>query len=803
MIYRASLLFILMLRALNGAMAQFPSVTLSGMVNDKGNKTAIPYVNVVLKKESDSSFVTGAVTGEDGRFVLENMAPDNYLLQASYIGYITTYKAIYVGTLSQFVELGNIELTADEKQLGEVEIVARQEEVKGSMDKKTFTVADNISQSGGSVLQSMQTLPGVTVQDGKVQLRGNDKVVVLIDGKQTALTGFGNQSSLDNIPASAIEKIEVINNPSAKYDANGNAGIINIVFKKEKKEGLTGKAGLALGMGALWIKKQNLPGIRPQYRFTPKINPTLSLNYRKKNINAFFQGDFMYKQTLNKNEFVTRTYDNGEIIRQQTKRNRSTTVGTGKIGFDWNITENDIFTLSALFSGEKIIDNGDEPFFNETLSERKRLWQFLEDELKITTTASANYLHKFKQPGHTIGSSINYTFHREDEKYFFTNTLPTYVGQDAFKLLSTENVVDVGLDYIRPLKFGRIEAGLKYRWRYIPTDMQFYPGLNSPLDTNAGGWAVYNEHIPALYGNYVFENKKVELEVGMRVEYVKVNYSVDPNNHIYSSDGYQYVQPFPNFRFSYKINENHKLSVFFNRRVDRPNEFDIRVFPKYDDAEIIKVGNPALRPQYTYTFELGYKANWKTGYFFTAAFHRLGDGTLTRIRSIVPGSTIVYVIMQNAGRSYATGLEAILSQDITKYFSFNLNGTIYHNRFNAFTVNNKYPVEHTFSASTQQIISGNVKLNTLFHLPLQFEIQLAGIYYAPDLIPQGKIGQRFSLDLGISKKIQKGKGELFLNATDLLNTMIVKETLRGNGFDYIGYDYYETQVIRIGYSYKF
>jgi outer membrane receptor protein involved in Fe transport len=782
---------------------QHSLITLSGMVADKGNKTVLPYVNVVLKKESDSSFVTGAVTGEDGRFVLENVAPDNYLLQASYIGYVTTYKAIYVGTLSQFIELGNIELPADEKQLNEVEIVARQEEVKGSMDKKTFTVEDNIAQSGGSVLQSMQTLPGVTVQDGKVQLRGNDKVVVLIDGKQTALTGFGNQSSLDNIPASAIEKIEVINNPSAKYDANGNAGIINIVFKKEKKEGLTGKAGLALGIGALWIKKQNLPGIRPQYRFTPKINPTLSLNYRKKNINAFFQGDFMYKQTLNKNEFVTRTYDNGEIILQQTKRNRNTTVGTGKIGFDWNITENDIFTLSALFSGEKIIDNGDEPFFNETLSERKRLWQFLEDELKITTTASANYLHKFKQPGHTIGSSINYTFHREDEKYFFTNTLPTYVGQDAFKLLSNENVIDVSLDYIRPLKFGRIEAGLKYRWRYIPTDMQFYPGLNSPLDTNAGGWAVYNEHMPALYGNYVFENKKVELEVGMRVEYVNVNYSVDPKNHIYSSDGYQYVQPFPNFRFSYKINENHKLSVFFNRRVDRPNEFDIRVFPKYDDAEIIKVGNPALRPQYTYTFELGYKANWKTGYLFTAAFHRLGDGTLTRIRSIVPGSTIVYAIMQNAGRSYATGLETILSQDITKYFSFNLNGTVYHNRFNAFMVNNKYPVQHTFSAKTQQIISGNVKLNTLFHLPLQFEIQLAGIYYAPDLIPQGKIGQRFSLDLGVSKKIQKGKGELFLNATDLLNTMIVKETLRGNGFDYVGYDYYETQVIRIGYSYKF
>jgi hypothetical protein len=179
------------------------------------------------------------------------------------------------------------------------------------MDKKTFNVSDNVSQTGGSVLQTMQNIPSITVQDGKVQLRGSDKVTVLIDGKQTALTGFGNQSGLDNIPASAIEKIEIINNPSAKYDANGNAGIINIIYKKNKQDGLNGKVGLSTGLGALWIKKQNLPTIRPQYQYTPKINPSLSLNYRKNKVNVFFQGDYLYTQTLNKNEFVTRTYNDG------------------------------------------------------------------------------------------------------------------------------------------------------------------------------------------------------------------------------------------------------------------------------------------------------------------------------------------------------------------------------------------------------------------------------------------------------------------------------------------------------------
>jgi len=154
----------------------------------------------------------------------------------------------------------------------------------------------------------------VAIQEGKVQIRGNDRISVLIDGKQTALTGFGNQSGLDNLPASAVEKIEIINNPSAKFDANGNGGIINIILKKEQKQGVNGTVGMAVGLGALWEKKANLPGIRPQYQGTPKINPSISLNFRKKDLNFFFQADNLYTQTLNKNEFVVRTYDDGLLM---------------------------------------------------------------------------------------------------------------------------------------------------------------------------------------------------------------------------------------------------------------------------------------------------------------------------------------------------------------------------------------------------------------------------------------------------------------------------------------------------------
>ena len=799
---RAGFILILIAHAIT-AFAQVESVTISGVVKDNSGQP-LPYVNVVLLAEKDKAFIAGTVTNEEGRYTVSNIKPGNYLMEVSYIGYKNHSQSILIGKLSSFLDLGGLQLEEDVTALNEVVVDGTRDAVSETLDKKTFTVADNVNQSGGSLLQVMQNLPGVTIsQEGSVLLRGSDRVAVLIDGKQTALTGFGNQRGLDNIPASAIERIEVINNPSAKYDANGNAGIINIIYKKDAQDGFNGKAGLTLGAGAWWVKKESYPNIRPQYQFTPKVNPSLSLNYRKKKINLFMQADNLYTQTLNKNEFVDRYYDSGDTIRQQTVRNRTTNIITTKAGVDWNIDDQNTFTLSGLFSSEKILDEGDEPFYNADLSERLRLWQFLEDELKTTVTTTAAWQHKFKQPGRSFNGGLNYTFHREDEKYFFTNVMPTFTGQDAFALISDENVFDLNADYVQPLKNGRFETGVKFRYRFIPTNMQFIPGINSPLDSTAGGWADYSELIPAVYGNYVFENKDFEMEAGLRVEHVKIFYDVNPDHVVYKSDGYNYTQPFPNLRIAYKMNTNNTLSFFYNRRVDRPNEVDIRIFPKYDDAEIIKVGNPGLRPQFTSSFELGYKTNWEQGYLYSSLYHKETQATITRIARTVPPSPLIYTIFQNAGRSYSSGIEIILSQNIGNWASLSLNLNGYRKTIEAFTVENKYPVESTFSAPMQQLNSGNIKLNGLFHLSNRVDFQFTASYLAPDIIPQGKIYARYTIDIGVKKSIQNGKGEVFLNASDLANTLVTKRDVQGDGFHYISTDYLETQVIRMGYTYKF
>ncbi len=805
MTFRLCVALLLALCAASTTLAQAPSngVTVFGKVQDAETKTALPFLALQLLKEADGAFVGGRLTSEAGAFTFTGLRKGVYVLVVRSIGYQPIRQRVLIGELSAYLDLGAIQLVREARILSGVVVTAGTDAVSAAMDKKSFTVADNISQSGGSVLQAMSTVPGVTVgQDGKVLVRGSDKVVVLIDGKQTALTGFGSQNGLDNLPASALERIEIINNPSARFDANASAGIINLVFRKQEQEGFNGKLGIMGGAGALWVKRENLPTIRPQFQGTPKFNPSVALNYRKGATNTFVQGDWLYAPTLNRNDFSTRTYDDGTVILQQVKRNRRTDYATLNAGVDHAFDDQNTLAVSGLFNREKILDNGDNPYFSGTVQNRYRLWQFLEDEVKYTGFGTAVFTHKFPQPGHTLAFTTNYSFHREDEQYFFTNTLPAFVGSDAFKLLSDEHVVDLMADYIKPLRQGRVELGFKGRYRSIPVNMQFFPGINSPIDSGAGGWATYRETIPALYGNYVFESQHLELEGGMRFESVLVDYEVNPDHNTYKSDGYRYFQPFPNVRAAWKFDDANKLSLFFNRRVDRPNE-DIRIFPKYDEPELIKVGNPARQPQFATSIELGYKTSWSKGSVYAATYHRIVDGTITRIATQVPGSVLLYNVFQNGGRSWSTGGEVVWQQTVSPRLSLNANANVFRRTVDAFSVVNQYPVPVRYSASREQLTSGNVKLNAVMTLPRGLQTQVSSVFLAPDLLPQGRIGSRFSLDVGLKKSMQNGRGELVVNATDLLSTNQAQRTIRGTDFTVVSTDFLETQVVRVGYNWKF
>ncbi|MFN8395418.1 MAG: TonB-dependent receptor [Bacteroidia bacterium] len=779
------------------------SVTLSGRIAADSDPQGLPYLSVNLLKQSDSTFVSGTITDSTGRYILKGIPPGGYLLRVQGLGWKTTWDAVNVGSLSENLDLGTISLVAKDVTTGDVVIEGRHEVMKMSLEKQSYSIDQNLSQGGGSLLQAMQNLPGVTVSDGKVSLRGSDRVTVLIDGKQTALTGFGSQSGLDNIPASAIERIEIIQNPGAKYDANGMAGIVNIVYKKTEVSGFNGKASLIGGVGSLRQKAENLPDIRPQYRFTPKINPSLSLNYRRKSLNWFLQGDALIQQSINKNEYIDRTYDNGAVIHGQFLENRDQLIWTAKTGVDLYVNDRNSITVSGLFNREGHIDRGDLPYFNEDLSSRYRLWLYYESEINKSANASAAWTHRFQQPGHKIDLRYNYTWHQEDEWFYFSNIYPVYASKDTVHLLYDENVMDLTLDYVKPLRRGRLEAGAKSRWRFIPSSIAFIPGDSTILDPNADGRSRYDELINAFYANYVLETNRLEWEAGLRMEQVNVDYHIDDTANVYGDNGYRYIQPFPSTRFAIRLNSSQKIQISYSRRVDRPDEVDLRMFPKYDDPEVLKVGNPGLVPQLTQSFELAYKLYWKGGSFYTSLYHRESNHILTRVLTQVPSSTLLVTITQNAGRGRNSGAEVFLSQNFGKWLTLNLTGNIYQNTIDSFSGTNKYPVDVPFSSASESILSGNAKANALFHLPKKFDLQLTAVYLAPDVIPQGRIDSRFSLDFGAKKSIQGGKGELFLNGTDLLGTVRIRKTLTANGFTVLSNDLYETQAFRLGYAYKF
>lgn len=256
-------------------------------------------------------------------------------------------------------------------------------------------------------------------------------------------------------------------------------------------------------------------------------------------------------------------------------------------------------------------------------------------------------------------------------------------------------------------------------------------------------------------------------------------------------------------RATWLISDRSRVSVFYNRRVDRPEEKNLRTFPTYASPEILSMGNPNLQPQFTQSVELGFRQSWDGGYLYTAAYHRMSTDILTKIITEVPSSNLLAEVDQNADKGQNTGIELVFNQQLGSKLRLNANGNIYRNKIGAFSIVNAYPSNISYTGEEQSIVAGNAKLNLIAKLPKDTELQVTGIYLAPDIIPQGKILSRYSIDAGLTKKIQNGKGELFINASDILNTLVMRYEIEGSTFKLRSDDYYETQVVRVGYMYRF
>lgn len=777
----------------------------SGRVVDKASKQDLAFANVVLSSKTDMKQQVGTLTQESGQFVFDDLKKGDYILTVSYLGYKTVSKDILIGALNTFFDFGKIDLEVDALLIDEVSVVAKRSTLSTALDKKSFSIADNLSQTGGSVMDAMRNLPGVSVnQEGKVLLRGSDKVSVLIDGKQSSMTGFGNQKGLDNISSANIDRIEIINNPSAKYSANGMAGIINIIYKKDQRKGFNGDASFNFGLGELSKREDNLPNIMEKYAWTPKYAPAINLNYRTEKVNVFLQSEAMFLKKVNCNEFFTRTYTDGSpAIASQFLENRSQQTYNIKAGVDLYLNDRNELSIYGLFEDEYHIDEGDVPYDYIETGERKRFWKWAEDENTRFMNYGANYMHKFLQKGHQLGASFLYSHGKEDELFPFTDETTEYKSTDSTRLIAKEKIASLNIDYVKPFRTGRLELGAKMQLRDIPISYKILPGNISILDKQLGEWSEYKEDIFALYLNYVYESTLFDIEAGLRAENASIKYNIDPANQYYpTNESYNDLSLFPNVRFTYKMNNNHRLSLFYNRRVDRPGEFELRPFPKYDDPEILKTGNPYLRPQFTQTMEFAYKGIWESGSLFVSGYYKMIDDIFERIY-IKDDSGILNSIPQNLDKGNNIGMEIIAEQQITSKWDASASFNWYRNTIDAFSGESLYPYPQSFSLAESVSNTWNMKLNTSIQLPKEFDLQASFVYYAPDIIPQGEIKQRSSLDLGLRKKLMKDKWELSLSATDILNTFALRQTIVGDGFTLTSDNYYETQVVTLGVKYKF
>ncbi|SDE33592.1 Outer membrane receptor proteins, mostly Fe transport [Pricia antarctica] len=784
------------------------TVSVSGQLLDAETKETLAFANVAVHSFEDNVLVTGTITDADGRFEIPEIAVGKYELYFSFIGYTGAQQTLIAGGLNSIFDLGKIELAPSAEALEEVEVVGQEATTNSDLNKKSFSLENNIAQSGGSVLDAMKTMPGVAFdQEGKVVLRGSDKVVVLIDGKQSSLTGFGNQKGLANIPASNIEKIEIINNPSSKYDANGFAGIVNIVYKKEKQTGLNGDIGLSFGLGALGKRKADTKTDLGSFSVNPKLIPSINLNFKKDKVNYFLQSEFIVQEALPNNEFTTRNYDDGRNIISQVPENRKQFRSIINGGIDYDPDENNSFTFSALYDREKHIDTAQVAFINLDNDIRNRFYNWQEEEVTRYINGAVNYRHTFEQAGHTLSANAQYTQGLEDETYSLNDSSAVRIGRDKTNIRAIENTTSLSSDYVRPLKNGRIELGAKLRIRRLPVEYTITPGNNSIIYPGLGTFSDWGENLFAGYANYLLEKEKYDIEAGLRAEQTDVFYDLDALNNYYpNNDNYDYFELFPSVRFTYKLNKTNKLSAFYNRRIDRPGEPELRIFPKYDDPELLKVGNPYLRPQFTDAIELAHKYSWGTGTIFSAIYHRMIQDQYMRIFSIDdsnPDYDIVNRIYQNTGSAMNTGLELLFSQDITNTFKVSASFNGYRNSIDAYQGILLFPFERSFSIGKSTDDVWNAKLTSEFVLPWEVSAQLTGVYYSNMNIPQGEQLARSSVDFGLKKTIWIAKGELTLAATDIFNTFGIRQELDGEGFDAFYENYYETQIIRAGFKYRF
>lgn len=740
-------------------------------------KNVVPYANVALYNSTDSSLVSGAVSDDAGKFDV-TVAPGMYYAKVTYLSFEDkTISKIQV--TNSDISLGTIKMTSIDKLLEEIVVQGEKSKMELSLDKKVFNVGKDLANAGGTAIDILSNVPSVAVDvEGNVSLRGSGNVRILIDGKPSGLVNLRGGSGLQQLQGSQIERIEVITNPSARYEAEGMSGIINIVLKKERTEGFNGSFDIITG-------------------YPSNFGAAANINYRRKNLNFFVNYTASYREAPNRTsiyqEVLKRdTTSVGDprdttFIYQQTFSGRLMGMNNNaRAGIDYFFNDKNILTGSytwRISKGKRLSDINYRDYYFNT-SNLYRIVDRTQDETETEPNSeyALTYKRSFVRKGHELTADLRFLDNWEKSDQYFTEKafLPDGSAYGTPDLLQrslndeTEKQLLLQIDYLHPFgKEGKFEAGLRSSSRdmtnnYSVTE-QLGDGVWRPLDSLTNNF-LYEENIHAVYGIIGNKVRKFSYQVGLRAELTDVTTTLKQTNEVNPRD---YTNLFPSAHITYDLPNEHALQVSYSRRVRRPQYNDLSPFMTLSDRRNFFSGNPDLNPEFTDSYELGHIKYVEKGSFTTSLYYRYTTGKIIRIRRVDEATGFSTTIPENLAIENSYGAEFTGSYAPLTWWK--LDGSV--NFFRAITDGSN--LDNNFKSDAY---SWFARATSRLSFWQNTDFQLRGNYEAPQLMPQGKRKAIATLDLAISKDILKNNGTLTLNVIDVFNSRRFRTIIEGENF---------------------
>ncbi|MEH6620037.1 TonB-dependent receptor domain-containing protein [Maribacter arcticus] len=745
------------------------SIQITGKVLEQGTDIPLEYATLVLQSVSDPNKITGGITDIDGNFNVES-EPGNYNISIEYIGYKTIKKPNQ--SFTKNTDLGTIKLSFDAAELDAVEVVAEKTTVEVRLDKKVYNVGKDLTNSGANISDALSNIPSVTVDvDGAIALRGNGNVRILINGRPSALAGFGSTDALRQLPADAIEKVEVITSPSARYDAEGTAGILNIVLKREKTLGFNGSVNTTVG-------------------FPKASSITSNLNFRTDNFNIFNTIGYRYREGpgngYSDNFYMDTILGNLDRIIEDRDIDRLNKGININLGVEYFMTKTSSITASAFgrFSnGKDVTGNSTIRFITPNLDSRT-FRQEIENEDDKSYQLSLNYINNINDEGHKLTADFQYSADKEVKPTTIqeNNTFPDteLLAQENIFETEKQNEVLAQVDYVLPIGDAQFEAGYRGNFEESDTDYQLNElNLDSgEFVTNNGltNRFIYTQNVNAVYSQYGNKYGDFSFLLGLRLENTQLKGDVTgvdlealqeilgPGIDLNFNNNY--LGLFPTLNLIYELNEMENITLGYNRRINRPRGYFINPFPSRSSRTNIFQGNPDLAPAFANAYDLGYLKRWDKLTLTSSIYFQKESNAFERIQettgqTTTDGIEIIRSLPINLSTNQRIGSEIGILYNPKKWLR--LNGSFNFFQFNTEGIFN----DVDYGAKNTSWFS---RFSSKVTLPGKVDWQTNAFYRGPSQNAQTDSKGIFSLDLAFSKDVFKDNGTISLNVNDLLNS---------------------------------